>query len=774
MSLFDHRNFLFPFGGGGGGASGPAVPLKAYMRSWLIGTNDDGSINDRLTIVTPEPVVVNVDCLDFPKDSSVNKIELLEVFNPKHGTRWAITFTVPDNYSTKVAGVFDIIVGGAGGKSVLMDENRIAFFVGGAEYHIWAGVVPSDYVSATYLLYCNDADGYIYLSIDGVYKGGVKPSNTELYATSYADAWGSKLSDVGGWHVPASHVVGTPLQISDAYFYHAMQEGFGQWLGDSSGHNRYGKIVTPHVNKLRGKSDSIRSINLEFGTNYDAVTSTDLIINSDFRYGAFAWLGTGGSHIIEGEAILQKNGTPLSYIIQGLAGEFVTNARYRLEYTIGAGSSGLATFAGVTNIAGGGAVTLDLSEGKHVVDVIADGSYEGQLILSADTIGTFVHVTKLDLRILGLANSYIPSFTEPMKSIRYEEILTTERMQGADWTTSAGSTVIDGTITLDVAGYAFLPMPYGYLQNTKVYFLYMKYESTNHAGDLVIADQGFGGTSVLLGTDSGGVATGHAIVCADITAPLVLASSGWAGVITEMSLICVDDIFVASPTGSMTDIFGRELQMPAKKLHNGCGVSLVQSTDAWQLLDTILSEADGSYANFDLIGVHNGKPQFLYITPRYPIGDDIYIYIQWDISVSLWEMYVPTGDPTQHFYHPTANGAYPPKTGWPVPLVLLYKSHWIDDDGNLIRRDFDNFLSTPNLTKNELLRWGKTTEGNCFLEKVIEYNAKTTDELTEEEYDSMVSFSGEDCGVGAKVILRDSSSEIIRDVDGEIIFTMPA
>jgi hypothetical protein len=62
MSLFDYRNFLFPFGGGNLGGTRP--PLIAKILQWLLGTSDGENIDDKLDIVNPEPLVQGVNCLE--------------------------------------------------------------------------------------------------------------------------------------------------------------------------------------------------------------------------------------------------------------------------------------------------------------------------------------------------------------------------------------------------------------------------------------------------------------------------------------------------------------------------------------------------------------------------------------------------------------------------------------------------------------------------------------------------------------------------------------
>ena len=55
----------FQRGWGISGGGGNQPPLRSYIRSWLIGTNDDGTIDDKLTIVTPEPIRTGSNCLLF-------------------------------------------------------------------------------------------------------------------------------------------------------------------------------------------------------------------------------------------------------------------------------------------------------------------------------------------------------------------------------------------------------------------------------------------------------------------------------------------------------------------------------------------------------------------------------------------------------------------------------------------------------------------------------------------------------------------------------------
>ncbi len=100
--------------------------------------------------------------------------------------------------------------------------------------------------------------------------------------------------------------------------------------------------------------------------------------------------------------------------------------------------------------------------------------------------------------------------------------------------------------------------------------------------------------------------------------------------------------------------------------------------------------------------------------------------------------------------HPTASGQYPPKTGYPAingaAVSLDFGCHKIDDDGELIARDYANYLATDNLTLDELQQW-EDLNGVKLLKKLLQYNQGSLDpvdgDLTASEYARWLRYIGD-------------------------------
>ena len=101
--------------------------------------------------------------------------------------------------------------------------------------------------------------------------------------------------------------------------------------------------------------------------------------------------------------------------------------------------------------------------------------------------------------------------------------------------------------------------------------------------------------------------------------------------------------------------------------------------------------------------------------------------------------------------HPTANGQYPDKTGWPdidgVAVSLDYGSNRIDANGNLVERDMANYKATQNLSNEELIVWTKMAGGGCGVKEDIHYAQGTIENMTAGQYAQAVKYIGEaSCG----------------------------
>ena len=118
--------------------------------------------------------------------------------------------------------------------------------------------------------------------------------------------------------------------------------------------------------------------------------------------------------------------------------------------------------------------------------------------------------------------------------------------------------------------------------------------------------------------------------------------------------------------------------------------------------------------------------------------------------------------------HPTAEGPYPPRTGWPTAVDLDYESNWIDDQGYLIARDYDNFINTINLDQKEMIRILKQgDEDFCHIVENSVYNQAL--EETEEWYDEGLDYIGDvDCSTHMEPVIVDGAVVIH---DGDIVVT---
>lgn len=140
--------------------------------------------------------------------------------------------------------------------------------------------------------------------------------------------------------------------------------------------------------------------------------------------------------------------------------------------------------------------------------------------------------------------------------------------------------------------------------------------------------------------------------------------------------------------------------------------------------------------------------------------------IQWNNS--KWEKVLAS----ETIIHPTANGLYPPKKGWPDGMEFDYDCNWIDDDGNIISRNYINFLKTVNLTGNETIKFSS----KCEVDETLLLPVQGVNNLTYSEYqelDEYASLEDGKCGVGSLTPLLDDDEDPIYDINGDLIYTQP-
>ena len=219
----------------------------------------------------------------------------------------------------------------------------------------------------------------------------------------------------------------------------------------------------------------------------------------------------------------------------------------------------------------------------------------------------------------------------------------------------------------------------------------------------------------------------------------------------------------ASADDPTLDVMSRPLVHAPNTLHNGCDVSLRQDSASTGLLDTVDVNIYSDYT-FNSNGEMNEKS--LYVD-----GTRV---LSW--ANTHWEVRRLTSLST----HPTATGQYPPKLGWGVygggdtiPIVN-YNSNWIDDDGELISRDYINFITTANLTGNEILKFERKGAYNLpHLMETMHMKQDFNSNMTVEERDAIAEFLGDNAGVGVIEPLTDDNDNILYDSDGEVIFALP-
>ncbi|MCK5788873.1 MAG: hypothetical protein KAH32_07730, partial [Chlamydiia bacterium] len=108
-----------------------------------------------------------------------------------------------------------------------------------------------------------------------------------------------------------------------------------------------------------------------------------------------------------------------------------------------------------------------------------------------------------------------------------------------------------------------------------------------------------------------------------------------------------------------------------------------------------------------------------------------------------------------------------------IPIVN-YNSNWIDDDGELISRDYINFITTANLTGNEILKFERKGAYNLpHLMETMHMKQDFNSNMTVEERDAIAEFLGDNAGVGVIEPLTDDNDNILYDSDGEVIFALP-
>lgn len=227
-------------------------------------------------------------------------------------------------------------------------------------------------------------------------------------------------------------------------------------------------------------------------------------------------------------------------------------------------------------------------------------------------------------------------------------------------------------------------------------------------------------------------------------------------------------IYIPAQSGNTgLDVWGNPLKNNKGLVHNGCEVFLQQHPDATQLLDKIIVTIDMVEYEFHYDGVDgNNSPTY-----KNTINTMGSVYQ----TGGHWVYIGPVGPST----NPAVAGVYPTKHNWPnasggETISIDYNSNWIMDNGNLINRDYNNFLAIPNLVNDELLTWKRMTGGGCGVSKDAQLTQWAVINFDEAEYLDSVNLAGDlSCGRGILEILRDSNGDVIYDVDGELIYLQP-
>lgn len=750
----------------------PQLPLLwDKTRQCLIGNNGEHAI-DKLDYVNPEPIAFDVGCF-LISSYTFGKVHLTEVFAVDNGKKWQVEYTIPGNFIPR--NPIETIFGKSNFTSTLvMNDSFVGYHPPDGQYFIWDGndntylVNPTTLTNARYVFTCDGVN--IHLTVDDDYKGYITPTETGIYAAQYADAFTSKVSAMGAWKLPDDYDGSVPVTYSDAFFFHPLQEKMGIWAGDISGNNRVGRLFSDLPSSVRSGGIGIKSYSLAYGTNLSKQISTNLVINSDFRFGTYGWYTDGGSTVGFGSCtVYSDDGSVVGSVYEGI--NFITNKRYRLRYNVQAGATGSFKWNGATLIGGSGDDTiLEISEGWHEVDVIANGTQVDILGISSNGA---CRVVLEDIQLYEIAEDpcYIPAFVDQMRDIRYEELfINTEFLNDDDWVHDASCVFADGKIAISGTGYFYQYMPKNTLKLNKVYHLTIDFDGVN-TGNLSLLDSGFGDIIQDLGYSG----TTHTvdIICLDPDAPLVIYSNNWVGEITLLSLMCIDSVFIPDDTQDYTDIFGNELEMPRTKLHNGCDDKLIQHPDSFKLLDSVIIKIGDKRYKAGCVGsTVNGVAKYIGQSsfPTFFVSE-----LYREIPGDQWLIKYDNQRISKNIYN---GGTFPHKNGWPdyngEPVSVEYQSNWIGPNGgDLIQRGINEFLNTPNIMNNEILKWKKLPNGKCVLVSAVEFIQGTTDNMTEDEFYQASRETGDDCGVGVlKTPVRDSNNEILYDSNGEIIFTL--
>ncbi len=211
----------------------------------------------------------------------------------------------------------------------------------------------------------------------------------------------------------------------------------------------------------------------------------------------------------------------------------------------------------------------------------------------------------------------------------------------------------------------------------------------------------------------------------------------------------------------ITDVLNNPVTNPKGYLHNAADVSLSQHPEATQLLDKIYVNG---YA-FEYVGDVNGKPKFLIHNDTQGVDE----WVSW--TGTRWVFEDETGFIDAN---DISKGLYPSKTGWSFGTVVEYDSNWIDDNGYMIQRDWQNFKDTLNLSGEELNQWKIMPGGQCGLKQQVIYNQGAVDNFSETDYNRAVKWAGEPSCQQMAELLRDANGDIILDANGENIYVEPS